>query len=366
MRRALWSAILLLGACTPEPDLVLPLKVPVKILPEPLRQNPALFPKARQLSDADAEQLFKRILGLHLAWSDRRKGEGVRDCGVHDSLLLEDWHSHLLEARLFARAYPDLAERLAVDLLEDADLEPELVRFLLQMLSAIANRNSPRLEDLLVDLSEGGGPWPAIDALQLLSAPRRISRHRRLFYEGCVRGDRISFDLLAATSDPEIVRFLESLNARNPGVGQSAQAISFLCGEALYRIRLLDSPDCERKVAELLRGDPVSTWYWALGIAEQRFPVLARRALQPRVEEMRKNYGLYLGRSDEEGGVTEDTFVLHPSPAGVVDQLEWMLVSYGKAGGEWTAAEARRLAAFGFIGDPEEALLSILRRRRLW
>ncbi len=358
MRFSRVLALLLLASCSPEdPDLVLPLKVPLKLQPETVRQDPRLIQRARQASDADAERMFDRIVELHLQWLEEESKRGSRACGWHDPWLVEAWNSHLLESRLFARAFPELTVRLVLDRLDDADLERGSIKFLLETLQPVGAWANPRLEAILADWVESDR-WLSADALLLLSHPSRVKRHRRLFYDACARGDRLAFDLVP--NEPESIRFLESLIVSNPGQGDEAKAISFLCGDALYRFRLLESSELRRKIETLLKGNPDSMYYWALDTARARFPNLARAALYRKVVEARAGYAAHLEDPDYVEG-----FVSKPSVVAVYN-LEPLLVDYGRVGGEWTDLEAKRLLAFGFIGDPEEALINILRRRGLW
>jgi hypothetical protein len=345
MRRAIvLVAGLLLGCEAEPPDLYAPPPPLVKFdrIPEPPKPPPPKTPPPR-MSPEDAARLLDKIFQLY-----QRSLAEPGGCVQGDPELYWEMKRYFLEARLFARAHPKIAQQFALRILEDGDAEEAELRFVVEFLRPLNRQLDRRVVEMIGELADHPDGLISSFAIAVLGSFNRASEFRYPLWSHCAKGRQAAFDMLSYDEHPDTRQFLEELKGRCP----------VLCDEALSRLKILRSPDWKARVEELLRFEHCREYYWAKGVASKRLPDVLRRALRRQLDECRKSYEPQLT-----DGEFAYRFVHAIDVPGTGEYFERLLTDFHALGGELTPIEAQRLHHFGFLGDPEERLLEILRRR---
>jgi hypothetical protein len=308
--------------------------------PPPVAGIPAL----PRISEDDAEWTFRKILQRHGDYS-RTPGR----CGVVSSWTSFEYEGHYTEGRLFARAYPALAERLALGVLNDPEAPAVDQYYAWHVLSVLAPRSSPALEDFLAERAtqtDPEDPWIENPALSNL-AERRFDERCLALCRGLARkGDATALSLLTETLDPQAIALLQELTRRADN-----SSLSELAGQMLERIELLQSKEWEDRITRLLIGGPSAIYHfdfdWALAVARRRALRGLRAALETRLAPSRQ---------------------ARRSPAAwrewrIPPYYDQALVALMKAGGTLTPDEQKYLWQCGFLGDSEARLIEVLADR---
>lgn len=308
----------------------------------PLKEAPRRAPepaKARRLSDDEAEHLFRRILG-RIRDPYVKRLNAPAGCGTRGSWLSEDAERHSPEARLFARAYPDLARRLVMEILEDPEAPAPDYEFALNVLTRM-EWTSERLEEILraqVEAAgDGGWPWP----LGLLGRRDRDLRYLDLYRKECRRGNLAAFAILSRTFHPSSIPLFEELARESRERPWPLGGIPREAGTAIQRLRILNSSGWREGVERSLRVPGAKRYedydelMWAFEVARLRGLPTLRACLADRLRRIPE---------EERGGRGHRDLVLS---------------LFAQEGGVLTAAEFQRLAGNGFVGDAEERLLEI-------
>lgn len=308
----------------------------------PLEEAPRRAPepaKARRLSDDEAEHLFRRILGQI---RDRyvKSLSAPPGCGTRGPWLSEDAERHGPEARLFARAYPDLAPRLVMEILEDPEAPAPDYEFALNVLTRM-EWTSERLEEILRAQVEAAGDGGRTWLLGLLGRRDRDLRYLDLYRKECRRGNIAAFAILSQTFHPSSIPLLEELARESRERPWPLGGIPREAENAIRRLRILNSSGWREAVERSLRVpgankfDDYFELMWAFEAARRRSLPTLRACLADR-----------LRRSPEE-------------ERGAHGNRDLVLSLFAEEGGVPTAAEFQRLRGNGFVGDAEEHLLEI-------
>lgn len=313
---------------SPSPDVAAP-------VPQRAKRRPPEPAKPRRLSPEDAEHLFRRILQVR---RDEFLQPGLR-CGTRGPWLSEDRRSYRPEARLFAKAYPDLARRLVLELLEDQEAPTIDRSFAYFMMGSLEEWPSTRLEEALQALAWNSEEYSGYLPVWHLGLRDRVGRHREFYASECRRGNSAAFEILSWSVHPDSIALFRELSRQSRTRHWPLGSIPDEAEDALERVEILQSAAWSRKVEALLR-DPrendIRQFMWAYQVAKRRglpslLDCLAERA-----------------RSTAPAGIwVEEEINLHA------------LALYAEEGGELRPAEFSAMRENGFAGDPEERLLEI-------
>jgi len=396
MRRIFAAALLLMAACGPEPDLVLPLTTPLpgppprreklammtfgsgaRQTPRPPEDPQAAFwerigtlkverPKTR-LKEDEIEGLF--VLLMNRRHSTYRYDEGGR-CGQPDPWLTWMISGVYLEAFHFADLYPEIARRHALAILQDQEAPVADVQFALELIRPGRDSIAGELEEELVRLvrqEERGLCW---DAVSLLGFSEAARRHRPLFQSLCAEGSVIAFEMISLDPDAENMEFLRKLSVAPPPPDPHLHWVPFRAEEMRRKLETLASPDWKRELIEILTRDKVvdmvdTRGWWAEAVARQRLPEHALEYSRRYIEKVRKQLSASFrdpkAAERPEYGPSFMEQVLRRTRIENVDiNFDAALVEYAYQGGELTVWEAKRLEYFGYLGDRETRLQEIL------
>lgn len=305
-------------------------------------QHPVVGPaKPARLSEAEAEDLFRRILsGLRREYL---LSIGQIGCGTRGPWLSEDWRSGRPKARLFARAYPDLAKRLILETLEDPESPVIDRKFACQVADALPDWTTDRLEALLKAEVEKREDYYYLTALETLSQRDRGLRHRDLYRSLCREGAASAFQILSCTPHPGATEFFEELKRLPRKREHPLGEIPEDAGKALERLQILNSPDGGRIIEAMVRKpvlnehafEDMDAFLWACAAAR-------RRGLPKLLDALAER-----GRRK-------------PSERSYGDAPNMALSMFAEFGGALAPDEFPRFRRNGFVGDAEERLLEIV------
>jgi hypothetical protein len=402
MKRLLWPALVLLGSCGPEPDLVLPLRVTTPLLPErprrlamveagsgsggrrTLDEDPPRTPFERKsslrferrigmLKEPEIEKLFDLL-------RDRRRSAykywGLSGCGNRDPWMWWMSEQSFLHADHFADLYPEYAQRRALQILRDRTTFLGDLLFALQLIKPRLFPLSEALEGELVRLAEDEEAGLSWSAQALLGFSDRAQFHRPLFRTLAANGSEMAFDLLSLDPDPESIAFLKDLSRTRPGPEDPRRGNPFRAAEALERLAILAAPDWKRQVTELLKREMTvdldDAWgWWAETVAEKRLPEEGLAHYRRYIESIRKKLApsfRNLKEADEKlhGRSFLDQCIRGAMVPGTSLNYDVALLGYATQGGELTVWEAKRLEYYGYVGDRESRLKEILEPGFRW
>ena len=310
------------------------------------------------MSDEDAQALLSRIYALYL----QPRGGGVV-CTEGESWLDWELETHLFEVRLFSRAFPELAVSTALHFLEDADADPQSLQFAQYLVGRHHQKAEARLEAAIVDLADDPRQPVHSWAIALMGWSGRRSRYRYHLWSHAAKGRAEAFRALAQDDFDDTVAFLRDL--------QRDDRFPLQCAEALDRIAVLRSPDRDRRLESMLRSPESLDYYWALTAAWERCRPMLLRLFTEEMDKCRKEYEPALLR--DEAPVDPDSPYERPFSRRILwstylpevgRDMDRILIQLADLGGDLAPIERQRLENFGFLGDPEECLLSFMRRRQ--
>jgi hypothetical protein len=190
-------------------------------------------------------------------------------------------------------------------------------------------------------------------AVERMSSPYGIGRHRELLQELCAEGERSAFAALSYDADPGTIRFLTELEIKerkDPRV--DTLQISRQCREVLDGIRILASPDWRRSLEDLISEKKRSERTdWAEDAADHLAPELLIPLLRRQVEEDRRRLAWRRPISFVRGAA-----MTLPS-----DDYTFNLLVFAELGGHLMPHEKKRLIRLGFLGDSGKRLVEHLR-----
>jgi hypothetical protein len=287
------------------------------------------------MGEEEAEWVFKMILQWH---RDLFLGPARMSCGTSDSWFSGESERYRTEGRLFAQAFPTLAERLALEVLNDPEAHSLDRSFAWFILGVLAPRTSATLEDFLTEqvnsISEEQS-WERDVALSNLINRRFDERTLALCRAKARAGNQTAIDALTTVVDPEAIRLFQETNA----------------GEMLERITILQSKDWREKLWQLLMGRVSGKHHlhihWALEAAERQAMPELRSALEVRIQKLRKR-----GTPPQRRWGYDDP------------DHEFLLVAWVRLGGALEAREEEYLTHFGFFGNYEQRLQELLTTRQ--
>ena len=296
------------------------------------------------LSPAEAEHLFRRILLKRQRNYVRLLGVGI--CGTPGPWIGEDQMGDGPKARLLAKAYPDLAKRLILEVFEDPEAPAIDRSFAITMLVSMPDWTTDRLEELLraqVETSDDDS-----FALWALGQRDRKMRHRDLYQRQCREGNYAAFEILSWSPHSTSVALFGKLKRQSADRSAPLGTIPDQARKALAKLEILAAPDWKKTVDEWIRKPTLDefgyeshdNFSWAVEVAR-------RNALPTLLDAL-------AGR----GRLPRDKDRYH-------DINDIALSMFAEMGGELTPEETARFRPGGFVGDPEERLLEIAAAERI-
>jgi hypothetical protein len=337
---ALWT----LGGCDQEPPSAAP---PAAAVPEdppgsgPVEEEP--IPTSK-LSVLERELMFGEILRIYREWW-LMPGK----CGTPNPWLSQEEGTHHTEGRLFARVYPDLAERLALEVLRDPEAPDPDRAYAWFILGILPPRPNPALEQFLVEKASVDEVYEAGMALSCLARRRFDEIVLKLCRLQARRGGYVAFDLLSQTVDAESIKLLKELTTWSDEHPHPIGGIPSSAESALKRISILQRGDWEAQLQRLLLDRTSDDFYdptpWAISVAKRRGMASLKATLETRLNKAR------------ERGEPVRPSVSYPEDF----DIDLVLVAYAEAGGVLRSEEHAYLSEHGIIGRSEERLQMVLR-----
>lgn len=307
-----------------------------------------------QLSESDRELMFGEILRLYRRWY-----LAPGKCGTPNPWLSQEYGTHHTEGRHFALVYPDSAERLALGVLGDPEAPAPDRTYAWFILGVLAPRTSPELERFLVEKCADTAIDDDFDesyaALSCLADRRFDERCLALCRLQARRGSYAAYHLLSQVIDAETITLLKELTTWSEDHHYPIGAIPGYAEDALKKIALLQAKDWEAQLQTALLNwrdeSGVRDTYWAIAAAKRRGMASLKSTLEKRLNEAR-------ARGEP----------IRPSVSYPEDfNIDLILVTYAKAGGDLNPAERQYLGNYGILDGSEERLLKIMAERsRSW
>jgi hypothetical protein len=298
---------------------------PARIVP------PKQPPPIPRMGEEEAVGIFKKTLDRHRDLFKR----GI--CGNSSGWFLDEYSFYRTDGRMFARAFPTLAERLALELLNSRDAPQPDRLYAWFILEVLAPRTSDALEDFLTSqvnsLPDERREERGL-ALKNLIRRRFDDRTLALCRAQARKGSGTAIDALTTVVDPEAIRFFKEINS----------------GEMLARIAVLQSKDWRETLWHILMGKkrhqyPL-TFLWALEAAERQAMPELRSAVELRLQQIRK------GTPPQRRWGSDDP------------DYDFLLLAWMRLGGALQPKEEAYLTFFGFLGDYEQRLRELQAERQ--
>lgn len=375
MRKALIAApvallALILGILFIRKETPVPVSGPLKVggpAQEPSGTAPEgrLKPLPQPSSEFDRgpKGILARIRKRFRDFRSSLKGAS-HDSGILSQTMFEHV-SHLTEARLWAWAFRDQAEDLAVALAEDPKSSADDHYIGVFMLGALAERGSLRAENILAKLARQR-ETPALGVLIDLD-PK--GKHRSIYTEKAIAGSAPAAEVLGSWDDPVSHQVLQEIRASAARQNLSDGGIDLTAQAAQEQLKVLRSPGWEQVVERILEN-PRDTRYdwldWALRVAQDRGLTGALPALQRRLESGFR-------KMEEEHKEQAEAFPGNPGAFSTMDlygksfaieaidhRYDDLLVACHRMGGDLTERQKARLRMLGYGADPESRLMELL------
>lgn len=269
--------------------------------------------------------------------------------------MSREYEWHLTEGRLFARAYPEFAEKLALELLRDPEAPISDRWYGWFILGVLAPRTNPALEEFLVEKTSDtleDDDWDESQfALSCLAGRRLDERCLALCRVQIRRGNPEAFFILSQVVDPLSIPVLKELATWKKEGSYPVSEVPREAEETLRKIAILESGDWESKLQRYLLHWREYYHYrearWALAAAKRRGMGSLKSTLEKRVNEARR-----IGEPFTPSWSYPEDF-----------NIDRILVAYTEAGGELLPEEEKYLRAYGLWGDAEARLLEVMAER---
>jgi hypothetical protein len=261
----------------------------------------------------------------------------------------------LREARLFALAYPEEAQKLALPVALDSTRDWLERCYAVDVLGFLAKNGSTEALSALLSLGRDGDVRVSDTAIQGLSMSDPDGKYKDLYFERCRAGSYEAFEIVSAWCDPGTISEMKSYLG-GPNEDDAA--------EVLRRMDVLASGNWEEQIIGILRRQSTTLLHpfdWAMEVMKRRDPSTLRQVLRDQLDQ-----ALTGGRNFwEEFHVSkrfEDAFPSQPNIGKEVGNRRYddLLVAYWGLGGELKDLERARLREFGYACNPGERLAELL------
>lgn len=274
----------------------------------------------------------------------------------------------LREGRLIALVYPEIMERIMLQVAEDASRPPFERYYALYMLGYLVEAGRPAAKAALFQLANAQDPVTAFRAIDVLYPYDRACEFRDLYMRRSSDGVQAGFTPLSFVADSSTSAFMQYLSSRPQDGSTTAFDIHFLAAENLGRYQTLMSPDWQVKLGNLLvKGEPVDDVSWALEAARrnsfQNLTDVLRQRLDICTNQMKsfdQDYRDKYNRSITPGSDFESLFQTKGQLESMPLYFDDMLLMQHELGGKLTDMERGRLRTFGYGCDPKERLKELL------
>jgi len=276
---------------------------------------------------------------------------------------------YLTEGRLLARLFPDQCEAIASELALNSAQPMADREFGITLLGYLSGMGRRSADAALIRLA--GEPEPDLRelAVQSLFPADPTCSYRAFYSEQCREANRAAFKAMSCLEDSSALDFMRDL--REGDVGPVRGERRLMAEDLLRKYDLLRSPQCNAELERVLTSSlNPGELDWALRAGQARsLPTLVdslRKRLDRVMQSARDRDSRSKDQARQEGDTPssqrfEDAYVTHLA-SGVMPDFSYdqVLLTLYRSGGPITDLEHRRLAEFGYEGDPQSAL-----RRRL-
>jgi hypothetical protein len=272
---------------------------------------------------------------------------------------------HLREGRLIALAYPDLMERIASEYALNS-LNPPLERYYMMfMLGYLAEAQRPNARSVLVQLANDSDPITSVRAIYVLWPSDRAGEFRDIYMRKALEGNVEAFKVLSFTADSGSASFMKENAARSLDGSTVAFDIKESARTALTRYDLLQSPDWQLKLADvIMKEEPYTEVSWAIEAARRNsfseLPALIRKKLDIATDQMRTFDKRIADNSEGFRPSFESRYTSEGRVNGMPLFLDDLLVMQQQLGGPLTDLEKARLRTFGYGVDSNVRLRELL------
>ncbi len=297
--------------------------------------------------EARLTRTFKGFLKAHAA--------AVLEHGLEGSLFKSDRLLFRREARLFAAAYPDLADSLATSAVREGTLDWRERLYAIEVLGYLADTGRSSVLPLLRTLSSDENEFVKDFALAAVAMADVDGSDKALYWTHCREGSATAFAFVSLWPDSGTISEMHALESTI----YKQDAV-----DVLKKIEILQKPDWKEHLGRIVRGerqavvDPVD---WALGCLQRRAPEQLRTLLRAELDATGERARRWWTQQKPEGSYEKD-FQAADSVSFATGRKDYdlLLVTQWLIGGELTDVERRRLREFGYASDPAARLAELL------
>jgi hypothetical protein len=326
-----------------------PAPVPPAPVPRPVPPSAPLSAKASLSPDAEAR--------LRRAFQELRKAhhQAILEHGLDGDFFKSDRLLFRREGRLFAAAYPELAESVSLAAARDAALDWRERLYAVDVLGSLAMDGRSSVLPLLRTLSSDENEHLKAFALAAIAMADVDGSEKSLYWAQCREGSATAFAFVALWPDSVTISEMHALE-------------STICKsdakDVLAKIEMLQQPDWKERLGRIVRGerasviDPVD---WALGCLQRRAPEQLRTLLRAELDSTGDRARRWWAQQ-QPGGAFEKDFQAADDVSFATGRKDYdlLLVTQWIVGGELTEVERRRLREFGYAPDPAARLAELL------
>jgi hypothetical protein len=307
--------------------------------------------------------IFDQLLARHRAAAerDRKPGQCHSD---HPTLTMSEFRYSLIEARLWATAFPTDAEQAAFPLAGDTASNTDDRALAIAIIGTLAGIGNPRAEPVLLAASRSPEKGVAQAALFQLSQRDATGRHLALYQEKARALDIPALIALGDWADERSKEILEEVMARGGGEYEIA-------AHSWRRISWLKSPDRDKILAAILRSRSAmdfNEFHWALRMARRHSLPGLTGLIETRLREDEAEHLKFFASIFDvtDGCRLEEAYRRDFVRGGVADPPAWyfdeLLKAYADSGGALTELEKERLDYIGYGPHPRTRLFELVFR----
>jgi hypothetical protein len=308
-------------------------------------QSRALAPIARD--EARLRNGFQALRKAHR--------EAILQHGLTGGLFQADRLLFRREARLFAAAYPDLAESFAAESARDPSLDWRERLYAVDILGFLAAAGRASVRPQLRAMAAEPDEHIRSCALAGVGMADVNGAEKALYWEQCRAGSATAFAFVALWPDSGTVSEMNALVSTVHS--EDAQ-------DVLRKIELLGRSDWKERLGRIVQGerskldDPVD---WALGCLRRRSPDQLRTLLRSELDAAGERAHRWWAQQQPTGSFDQD-FQAADDVSNATGRKDYdlFLVTQWQIGGDLTDVERRRLREFGYAPDPSVRLAELL------
>jgi hypothetical protein len=274
------------------------------------------------------------------------------------------------EARLFALAFPEEAEKAATLVAQDPTAHCFERTFAIAILFFVAQTGSRSAKDAMYALTTDRDARISDVALSGVGDTDTEGAHRSLYWSKSKEGSETAFEIASRWLDQgTIAHMKEFLSIPKDALYPQGQWRAS-AERVLKRLDILASPTWQTDLESILsttEGESYSGFVWAIQVAKHKDPNWLKPILQNRIRAGIGEAKSTLARLPKESRKAfEEQFISSPQFGNLTRDPYYddVLVAYSEIGGTLDDLVRGRLQTFGYACDPKERLTELLSENR--